>query len=317
MIDQTPPPTAQDMPTGHHEVRRGHLLAEAAAQRRTLPRRRLVLGGVGALALAGLAAVLVVVTPGGSGSDGWQRTLDGDAERTFVLAANTAAAAPDLKPRLGQFVYVESKERGLAEGDRMVTPAQGDHRKVWLPVDYERQAGLLLNKDILDPAKARPWERTWLCSEPTGDEADSGPNPPEGCHYGSPAFRSGLPTSPDAMRKWLYKNSDGDNPQDVQAFITVGDTIREAYVPPAALAAMFRAAARIPGVTVTRNVVDAVGRKGIGVGPTWQGNRQELIFDARTYRFLGSRTIDTKTGKVRFQSVNLKVAVVDRVGQEP
>jgi DNA-directed RNA polymerase specialized sigma24 family protein len=46
-----------------------------------------------------------------------------------------------------------------------------------------------------------------------------------------------LPTDATATRTWLYRNGQGGNPPDVQAFRTVGDTLRESYVPPRSLSA--------------------------------------------------------------------------------
>jgi hypothetical protein len=189
----------------------------------------------------------------------------------------------------------------------------------------------------------------WLCDGPDGSIAEIAAkkkgvrptvdlkNPPHGCQD-TPAYKKNLPTDPASALKWLYQNSQGGNPPDVQAFVTVGDTIRESYVSPKALSAIFTAAAKIPGVTVTKNAVDSAGRSGIAVGQTWQGTRHELIFNAKTYQLLGEREVvnhDTsfrpsggksrgtvsepklKEGTVLYSSATIRTAVVDKAGQAP
>jgi hypothetical protein len=41
------------------------------------------------------------------------------------------------------------------------------------------------------------------------------------------------------------------------------------YARPRAMAAMFSAAAKMPGATVIRDAVDAAGRHGVAVAQTW------------------------------------------------
>lgn len=212
-------------------------------------------------------------------------------------------------------------------------PGSATWRKVWLPAD-DRGPGLLLTS-----GNGRSWDRSWLCSRELTLEESSAPRPPARCDLGGPVVRDDLPTDPERMRVWLYRNSQGSNPPDVQAFITIGDTVREAYVPPAALSAMLKAAARIPGVTVTGRGLDFAGRRGIAVGQVWQGVRNELIFDAETYRLLGEREVvdhdtsfrptggatpnstpyryDLKENTVLYQSATLRTAVADEIGETP
>ena len=98
------------------------------------------------------------------------------------------------------------------------------------------------------------------------------------------------------MLTYLYRNSQGQNPADVQAFITAGDLIRESLVPPAALAAVFRAVARIPGVTVARHATNAAGQHGVGVQQTYHGISEQLIFNPRTFAFIGERQVVVAAG---------------------
>jgi hypothetical protein len=296
-------------------------------------RRRLVIGGVATAGLAaGLAAALVVAPTAKVGHHP-PVTVAG-AAAIFTHAADAAATRPDLRPRPDQFVYVESESRPAAE------PGSTVRRRAWLSADG-RHAGLMHNQG------QKPM---WLCDHDEQKPPKGGDgglkrippvdlaNPPTGCTPVPPAYDPSLPTAPGAALTWLYRHSHGGNPPDVQAFRTVGDTIRESYVSPAAMAAIFKAAARIPGVKVIGTVVDLAGRKGIAVGQTFDGIRDELLFDPTTYRPLGERTIvdhdasfrpaggksgprpsptKMKDGTVLYSTAVLKIAITDRAGRPP
>ena len=66
-------------------------------------------------------------------------------------------------------------------------------------------------------------------------------------------------------------------------------------VPPRLEAAVYRAAAKIPGVRTEQNVVDAAGRHGLAVGrdSVREGILHQIILDPRTYRYLGTRLVIT------------------------
>jgi hypothetical protein len=125
------------------------------------------------------------------------------------------------------------------------------------------------------------------------------------------------------MLIYLYQHSDGSNPPDQQAFITAGDLIRANYLRPAALAALFRAVAKIPGISVVHGAVTADGRRGIGVQRIFAGESQQLIFDPVTHAFIGERSVITGSpvkimvGRVMSSSTVLRIAIVNRRGQQP
>ncbi|TDD91343.1 CU044_5270 family protein [Actinomadura rubrisoli] len=339
MNDLVPP--RRDLPQGRHEALRAHLIGELPARRGMRHRRRLAVGGLAAAGLAAAAAVVVLVPAGGE--DHGPVLTNVGATEVLTRASRAAAARPDLKPRPDQFLYVESRDYQRPGPDPEVEEGGAGKRRAWLSIDG-RHAGLIRGSE-----NGRKEESTWLCSNSAeGQEGAANPtsrnprvdlaHPPTGCRSEG-ALLTGMPNSVEAMRRWLYKHSHGDNPPDVQAFTTVGDSIREHYVQPRTLSLLFAAAARLPGVTVTRGVTDLAGRKGIAVGQTWQQVRKELIFDARTYALLGERTVvdlqstwrpsgaspspsgsaraPGKQGTVLYASAELKMAVTDRAGQQP
>jgi hypothetical protein len=75
-----------------------------------------------------------------------------------------------------------------------------------------------------------------------------------------------------------------------RAFMSLTEMLYQNHAP-AAQAAAFRAAARIPGVELRSGVLDAAGRAGIAVTRTDLGTREELVFDPQTYDFLGHNSI--------------------------
>jgi hypothetical protein len=276
---------------------------EISAHRRP-SKRRFVIGGAFTAGLAaGVAGVLLLNTadpavnpkpPVGPATLVPYKLV---ASEVLLKASNAAAAAPDLQPKPGQYLYFHSKSHQPAvtfkEGQRE-QPEYNTDREVWLSVSGK-------NAGLLRLAGADPMT-VWLCDtreQPGNGATEKGvegkvdlANPPTNCQD-RPAYSNSVPTDAAAAKEWLYKNSQGGNPPDVQAFITVGDTIRERYIGSKSLAALFKAAADIPGVKVYKNVTDSAGRKGIAVGQTWNGTRHQLIFDPKTFELRGeSQVVD-------------------------
>jgi len=226
------------------------------------------------------------------------------ATQMLLAAASTALTAPKVAVRGDQFVFVESlvaRAGTSVEGGKATTTVVPARRQVWLSASGERP-GLLRER----PASGGAWDSTPL----------DGPN-------ATPAYRADVPTDVDAALKFLYANSHGGNPADQQAFITVGDLIRESYLKAESLSAVFAATAKIPGVTLVDDVSDAAGRRGVAVSRTHDGIRHELIFDKTTSAFLGERQIVVKdlphlaNGTVLDSTAVLRTAIVERPGQTP
>ncbi|GIF18307.1 hypothetical protein BJ973_008733 [Actinoplanes tereljensis] len=228
-----------------------------------------------------------------------------DAAGVFRLAAAEARSRPALVAKPGQFVYVESIDatdnvENLETKPTWVPPKE-INRKIWLAVDGVKP-GLL---------------RTTVVK--TGEVNEL---PLDG--RTAPAYVTNLPTDPAKMRAWLYSDPDTGNGADATAWNKIADTLREQYLPPEAQAAMFEAAATIPGTTLVKQA-DLAGRKGIAVSRLSDSKdvRFDYIFEATTYDFLGERVVvvgDLKPypkGVVSRWTAQLKVAIVDRAGQLP
>jgi hypothetical protein len=280
-----------------------------AARRSPRPRRLVLAAGLAAVVTAGVLAAQVI------GLGGHPPAASAEASQILLGAAAEARQRTAVNVRADQFVYVESKTTNAALGEGTARAKfESKHRTIWLSADGTREGLLRSNgTEIALPGCVDGKE-----TQTKGGQVVTQPCAP------APGYVAGLPTGADAMLDYLYRNSHGGNPRDQQAFTTAGDLIREAYVPPASLAAVFEAVARIPGVSVTGDVTDSAGRPGVAVALTeTQGMRTELIFDRQSHAFLGTRSVmvrdvdGLRKGDVFSSSAVLKVAIVDRAGQTP
>ncbi|WSQ03527.1 CU044_5270 family protein [Streptomyces sp. NBC_01232] len=144
-------------------------------------------------------------------------------------------------------------------------------------------------------------------------------------------FLETLPTDPDALLHLIYEDtqmqqspgSGSTTGPDQQAFVAIGDLLRRFQAPPGLSAALYRAAARIPGVVLVPDSKDAVGRTGVAVTRVHDNERTEWIFDKQTMRLLGERTIalgDSDWGKAGTAVTSVAIvaqAITDRPGQLP
>ena len=273
-------------------------------------RTRWLRPAIAAAATATAAAVALVLLPA-SGDDPSTRP---PSRATVALLEDIALAAGHGQEygtiRDDQFVYVDSKV-SYAQSEDGKTTVQPLHRlESWHSVDGTRR-GLMRETGRgdwpLDP-DARPGE--------TGHEVTT--------NY---RHLSTLPADPDEMYDWLREVAPRYSGQETyQAmFVLVGDLVQSAIVPPRQGAALYRAVARIPGVTVVEDAVDAAGRRGVAITRQDPDNptRDEWIFDPRTHEFLGERSVATddyanvEEGTVTSSTAVLRRAVVDEPGRRP
>lgn len=330
----------KDLPPGRHQQIKEHLMREirhehapTGSRSRRAPWLRPVIVGpaaAGALALAVLAGVSL------NGTDNPGRTIGraGPATSAFAPQVNgdTTGGAPELLNRIAmvaaeshavegirddQYVYVRSRVASATVGEGIPTTLSPLHpREAWRAVDGSRPG--------LSREPGRPFGAD---EEPI--EADARPG--ELGYESTTNYRhlSTLPTDPDAMYRWLRAQGDkeaDDRNLDQDAFVLVSSLLRESLMPPKVGAALYRAAARIPGVLVVPDAVTAADRHGIAIvryDSYNPGVRDELIFDKDTLRYIGSRSVATKAtdsieaGQVLDTSAVLETAVVDGPGMLP
>jgi hypothetical protein len=318
-------------------------------------RPRLVwrLGAVGTAAAAVVAAVLVsqagnvtatAPPPAGTGTGAGKVGASPEAVRVLQLAAHQVTTTPPLTARPDQFLLVESVDKTLSI-DAVGPKAAPGHSQLAKATLVGQLTDIWRSVDGTGGTSAH--YRRWPGSPPPTEQ----PVPTPGCRDGrqadpdrpgasractpKPAVQADLPTDTDGMLRYLYRP--GDNypgySDDAKAFDRAGRVIEASMSMPAVQAAVFRAVAQIPGVTVAPGVVDAAGRRGIAVTRTAEGVGLgfQLIFDPKTDKYLGSNVtvIDPvkffvdldvrgfKPGDITSQTAILRVAIVDKAGQLP
>ncbi|MEU9926471.1 CU044_5270 family protein [Streptomyces anulatus] len=135
-----------------------------------------------------------------------------------------------------------------------------------------------------------------------------------------------MPTDPDELLAYLraHVRKDAEQETDQIVFEQIG-VLLGGVLPPRTAAALYRAAADIPGVEEAPDAKDAIGRTGLGIAreDTAHGNRTEWVFDEDDYSFLGSRVYRTKdapyakAGALLHSTAEIDHAIVDKAGQVP
>ncbi|WP_187645565.1 CU044_5270 family protein [Streptomyces sp. TRM49041] len=299
-----PPPPVPDLP-----CERGRLLKQAVLWHalRAGPARRP--RGLRLRVLVPLVAC--VVTVAGVVVVSGERSADGDhqAAPTAQLLDRIALAAGARTPaaiRPEQFVYVESKVAyaGQSADGGPLALSSVRTRQVWLSADGSR-AGLVREDGRPDSQVV--------------DASSSAPSVSDPSH----TFVASLPTDPDALLALIREQTRGQGQDpDQRAFEAIGELLAETAAPPHVSAALYRAAAEIPGVTMAGTAKDAAGRAGVTIARTTHGRQKQWIFDRTTYVFLGVRTVlvDDRAGPagtVVGTSAILTTAAADRAGEAP
>ncbi|MFI5936814.1 CU044_5270 family protein [Actinoplanes sp. NPDC051494] len=322
-----PPPPARDLPPGRHEFHKERLMTQIDNDTRTPYRRPFLLRPAFALSAVALVAVVgagIVVTQRGDDAtpavafepaqtaDPNAGTPDGVAQLVNRMVL-VAATREDKPATAGDWVYISSKStdtfiRGNADTGEEKQVATASDRQVWRSLDGAR--GWLIQSGV-DQKEG-------------GETLDSG----VGASVNGPSydFLAELPTDPGVLLAKIYKDTEGQgNGPDSQAFSTVGDLLGESYPPAALYPALYRTAAKIPGVLVVDDAVDAAGRHGVALARVDEGGvRYELIFDKKDYTYLGQRQVLTrddsdgmKAGTVTFSMAILDRALVGAMKQVP
>jgi hypothetical protein len=308
-----PVPAERDLPAGRLPIVKEHLMTElrthqaAGPGAKRAPRHRRTAwtaAGAGLLAAAAAAATVIALTGQSGDADGPTA-----ASKLLNNIALVAASAPVQEVTDNQFTYIETEiETGTPYGQP--APPNPHERQVWIPVADLCRSGLAIENG----------ERYRISDKPTPDMVANGVDikcPYQGS-INDPSYRflQTLPPHPQALLNLIYAKTAGHGQSpDQEAFTTIGDLLRESIVPPDVSAALFRAAALIPGVTVVPNAVDATGRPGVAVSFAYNGEKSEWIFDKQSLRMLGE--LDFVNGTLTYKSAIITSGLADHAGQVP
>jgi len=240
------------------------------------------------------------------------------AAQLLAKIAVVAASQPEQHVTDNQFEYIASQVSFSSGDDQKPFPPTDDQthlRQVWIPVADLCGPGLLIEngkKTSLSDSGflIRTKTRTgWHVIKP---------HCPNRGGLNDPTYRllQSLPTDPHALLNLIYHSRSGGQSADAEAFTTIGDLLRESIAPPEVSAALYRAAALIPGVTVVPDATDAIGRPGVAVSfSDGTGNREEWIFDKTTFGLLGER--DFQYGTLVGKTAIITRAFTDHPGEVP
>ncbi|WP_434600162.1 CU044_5270 family protein [Streptomyces sp. A5-4] len=222
-------------------------------------------------------------TAGTGGAPTKQAQTSPAAVQLLNRIALTADEQPRTKVRNDQYTYIKVTGFTTAmNGDTGTTERSSQAREEWTSVDG---TGRTLQR--------APGGDQWLAAPGAGS-------------LSSPTYRllEQLPTDPGHLLKTIYKDTnlnhgsgtDSTTGPDQEAFVAIGDLLRGMTAPPNASEALYRAAARIPGVITVPEAVDAAGRHGVAVARVHDGERTEWIFDKKSLHLLGECTVLLKDG---------------------
>ncbi|MEU7787582.1 CU044_5270 family protein [Amycolatopsis sp. NPDC049159] len=269
---------------------RDRLLAAARTGRPRRARRWWWTAGAAAGLAAGITAVVALAPAGETGAGVGVGVAQADPVRVLTEAAGAALGEQATPPRADQYLYVKTEYPGHQT------------REVWFSVDGTHDGRI---GDMKIPGCRDGKAPIYGANDPSREGTLEDCTP-------SPAYRTDLPTTADAMLAYLHEHHSGER-GDVNALgKDVVTLAHEQALLPASYSALFAAAAKIPGLTALDHVTDGAGRPGVGItwpvppGSSPKAKPEVLVFDATTHRFLGTPG----------SAVTVKT-FVDRVGQRP
>jgi hypothetical protein len=141
------------------------------------------------------------------------------------------------------------------------------------------------------------------------------------------AWLAALPREPDALLARIYADNpaskgDGKPSKYDQAFTAISDLLRSGLVAADLQAALYRAAAKLSGITLVDSTANLDGQHGVAIGlvDASHQSRHDIIFDAAAGRFIGEREVALQASDgstVRAGAVTASTAVTLTVVDEP
>lgn len=262
---------------------------------RTRRTRTWLTAAAAAAVVAGLIAGDVV------GLAGWRGGATAQAAEVLSKAAQTAITTTDPVVNPGQYLRIRSTNVWMTE-----TMTEDHSRYQWL--DTEKF-------DMYIPAERSDewvWQRSGRVPTTYFDpkaqdyvlEQNIQAHPellraPKGEFYGTAGGwlstdMSAFPRDPYRLLNSIYKQTLGKGQSvDGQALVFIADLLRTGIVPADLRATLYKAAAMIPGVTITEGQANLNGHTGVAIGHTDSSGigRKEIIIDPRTGQLIGEREV--------------------------
>ncbi|ANG86343.1 hypothetical protein A8L33_14150 [Microbacterium aurantiacum] len=266
------------------------------------------------VAVGATTAAVAVVAVNVFGISGWRGGADPAAASVLEAAASATLAFTDPVVAADQYLRVETEYTGTLVGiltggvatqfiissgrSELYVPGNRDEDWVWVQCapttvetfgpDSEELAAQIAD-DNVDTFRVAP-----------GGELYEGANLTGNIDY------TDLPRDANALLDTIYdlttaeEGGPAGRSRDGAALTFIADTLRIGTVPADLRAALYRAAAKIPGVTITEEQVTLNGSTGIALGrlETAGNIQQDIIIDPKNGQFIGEREIalDSENG---------------------
>jgi hypothetical protein len=264
-------------------------------------KRRILFASAAAVLLIGGMVVADVVKPTGPGAT---------AQAAEVLNKAAAATIQTTDPVVNPGQYLKIQSTNL-----WASAAVDENRKEYQWLNTEKQTMYI----PADRNQEWVWERSGRIPTTFFDDVSkeyvtrtqvSGPDAyvlrgANGAFYG-PGSESTFPSlshldslsrEPRVLLDDIYQKTSGKGQSaDGEALVFIADLLRTGVVPGDLRAALYKAAAQIPGVTVTDEQATLDGRKGIAIGRV-EGTshfRQDIIIDPQNGLPIGEREVLTE-----------------------
>lgn len=265
-------------------------------------RRRILFASAAAALLIGGIVVADVVRPAAPGA-----TAEAAEVLNNAAAATIQTADPVVRP--GQYLRIQSTNLWATEAvdengneyqwldtekQTMHVPANRDGEWVW------ERSGRIPTTFFDEESKAYVDRTQAVGPEPyvlrgvNGAFAGPGTEP----SFPSPSYLDSLPRDPRLLLEDIYEKTDGKGQSvDGEALVFIADLLRTGVVPGEVRAALYKAAALIPGVTVTEEQATLDGRKGVAIGRVENSShfRQDIIIDPTNGLPIGERQVLTES----------------------
>jgi hypothetical protein len=253
---------------------RDRVLAGVTPEPRSTRSRRFALGGVTAAAAAVAAALVFTWAPASPPATIARLT----AEQVLDRAAAAALKQPTVIPRPDQFVYHKMYDSGQIH-------------QTWISVDGTRD-GLTITDGL----------RGVLPGCAPGHRCTPVPD-----------YFPSIPATRADLVAWLARVRQSGVPDTPAGYgSAVGDALDRVYLTPAQQHALYTFLARSHKFTAVPFIRNPLGRPGVGVAWTLNDVTFTLVFDARSYAYLGF-----SEGSPRSGAVIERIAIVDRAGELP
>ncbi|SMG29820.1 CU044_5270 family protein [Agreia pratensis] len=262
-------------------------------------RRRAPLIAFSVLGAGALAVTLVATNVLGLGA--WSGGADAAAADVLNSAAIATLGVTDPVVGPGQYLLIQTDAVYASHGadgngeitsyldgyrDELYVPADQDDDWVWMRYAHTPVQTFGPASEAF-AAEMQPLYEDELLRAPAGT-----------FYGGSPKEISGdydsLPRDPSQLLQTIYAKTDGQGQsRDGAALVWIADVLRSGTVPADLRAALYQAAAEIPGVTITEQQATLDGTTGIAIGrvETVTNARQDIIIDPKTGQFIGEREI--------------------------